>query len=86
MLLWVNRSLKLIFFSTNLILIPCRFSGESGNDDDTVLSRKEVIRRLRDRGEPVLLFGETELQAFKRLRKCEIQEPEINKVIEADYW
>jgi pre-mRNA processing factor 4 (PRP4) like len=46
----------------------------------TVLPRKEVIRRLRDRNEPILLFGETELAAFKRLRKLEISEPEINRV------
>ena len=46
----------------------------------TVLPRKEVIRRLRDRNEPILLFGETELVAFKRLRKLEISEPEINRV------
>lgn len=45
-----------------------------------VLPRNEVISRLRERGEPILLFGETELNAFKRLRKCEISEPEVNKV------
>ncbi|KAK7603066.1 hypothetical protein V9T40_003065 [Parthenolecanium corni] len=58
---------------------------ENGSDDDKILPRKEVIRRLRDRGEPILLFGETELQAFKRLRKCEIQEPEINKGLRNDF-
>lgn len=45
-----------------------------------MLSRQEVIRRLRERGEPVLLFAESEVEAFKRLRKCEILEPEVNKV------
>lgn len=45
------------------------------------LSRPEVIRRLRERGEPILLYGETELEAFRRLRKREILEPEVNKVI-----
>ena len=39
-----------------------------------------MIRRLRERGEPILLFGESEIEAFKRLRKCEILEPEVNKV------
>lgn len=50
------------------------------NPEHLQLSRQEVIRRLRDRTEPILLFGESELDAFKRLRKCEILEPESNKV------
>ena len=45
-----------------------------------VLPRKEVLRRLRDRNEPILLFAETEIEAFRRLRKLEISEPEINRV------
>ena len=45
-----------------------------------VLPRKEVIRRLRDRNEPITLFGETDVEAFRRLRKLEISEPEINRV------
>ena len=45
-----------------------------------VLPREEVIRRLRDRNEPILLFAETEIEAFRRLRKLEISEPEINRV------
>lgn len=51
----------------------------------TNLSRREVIRRLRERGEPILLFGETELEAFKRLRRCEILEPEVNKGFRNDF-
>ncbi|XP_045479237.1 pre-mRNA-splicing factor 18 [Harmonia axyridis] len=50
-------------------------SAES-NVDDHLLPRQEVITRLRDREEPILLFGETELDAFKRLRKDELLEPE----------
>ena len=45
-----------------------------------ILPRKEVIRRLRDRCEPILLFGESEIEAFSRLRRLEISEPEINRV------
>ncbi|KAG5879678.1 hypothetical protein JTB14_021480 [Gonioctena quinquepunctata] len=51
----------------------------------SILSRHEVISRLRDRSEPVLLFGETELDAFKRLRKCELLEPEVNKGFRNDF-
>lgn len=50
------------------------------SSSEHLLSRQEVIRRLRERGEPILLFGESEIEAFKRLRKCEILEPEVNKV------
>lgn len=41
----------------------------------------QVIRRLRERGEPVRLFGESDYDAFQRLRKIEILAPEVNKVI-----
>ena len=31
-----------------------------------VLPRKEVIRGLRDRNKPVILFGESDVEAFRR--------------------
>ncbi|XP_034936059.1 pre-mRNA-splicing factor 18 [Chelonus insularis] len=49
------------------------------------LSRPEVIRRLRERGEPIILFGESELESFQRLRKHEILEPEVNKGFRNDF-
>lgn len=45
-----------------------------------ILPRHEVITRLRERGEPILLFGESEIDSFKRLRHCEILEPEVDRV------
>ncbi|XP_066886573.1 pre-mRNA-splicing factor 18 isoform X1 [Kogia breviceps] len=48
------------------------------------LSRQEVIRRLRERGEPIRLFGETDYDAFQRLRKIEILTPEVNKGLRND--
>lgn len=54
-------------------------TGDDGSEHSS-LPRKEVIRRLRERGEAILEFGETEAEAFRRLRRCEIQEPEVNKV------
>lgn len=51
-----------------------------GSSEHLTLPRHEVIKRLRERTEPILLFGESEVEAFKRLRKCEILEPEVNKV------
>ncbi|XP_053779446.1 pre-mRNA-splicing factor 18-like [Desmodus rotundus] len=41
----------------------------------------KVIRRLRERGEPIRLFGETDYDAFQRLRKIEILTPEVNKFL-----
>lgn len=57
---------------------------EKGDKSDTdvkhnILPRHEVITKLRDRGEPILLFGESDTDAFKRLRKSELLEPEVNR-------
>jgi len=49
------------------------------------LGRVEVVKRLREREEPVRLFGETDSDAFKRLRRLEISEPEINKGFRNDF-
>jgi pre-mRNA-splicing factor 18 len=60
------------------------FAGGNAADessDHATLPRRDAIRRLRERGEPIMLFGETELDAFRRLRRNEILEPEVNKVI-----
>jgi len=43
------------------------------------LPRNEVIKRLRTRGAPILLFGESERDATLRLRKLEIEQPELNE-------
>lgn len=58
---------------------------EGSSSASYALPRKEVVKRLRERGEPVLLFGETEFEAFQRLRKLEILEPEINKGLRNDF-
>lgn len=55
-------------------------SVESEQMESVGLPRAEVIKRLRERGHPILLYAENELQSFKRLRRIEIQEPEANRV------
>lgn len=55
-------------------------SKEDSEGKNVTLSRSEVIKRLRERGEPILMFGESEIDTFSRLRRCEMLEPEINKV------
>ncbi|KAF5270404.1 hypothetical protein FQR65_LT05592 [Abscondita terminalis] len=61
------------------------YSAPDRGSEHSVLPRAEVIYRLRDRGEPILMFGETEVEAFKRLRRCEILEPEMNKGFRNDF-
>lgn len=39
-----------------------------------LLPRKEVVRKLRERDEPILLFGETHYEAYVRLKKLETLE------------
>ncbi|XP_055903066.1 pre-mRNA-splicing factor 18 [Eupeodes corollae] len=53
--------------------------------ETNILPRLEVIRRLRERGEPISLFGETELESFHRLRYCEISQPETNRGFRNDF-
>lgn len=67
-------------------------NGESSSADDVqeeerkaTLTRKEVIRRLREREEPIRLFGESDYEAFTRLKKLEILEPEVNKGFKNDF-
>lgn len=70
------------------ILIRFLFTDRSSDvlgDETKILPRQEVIRRLRERGEPILLFGETEIQAFRRLRQCEISQPECNRGFRNDF-
>ncbi|KAK2190179.1 hypothetical protein NP493_87g03010 [Ridgeia piscesae] len=59
-------------------------SSQTGQEEKHRLSRKEVIWRLRERGEPITLFGETEEEAFQRLKKLEMLEPEVDKGFKND--
>ena len=50
-----------------------------------LLPRVEVMRRLRERLEPITLFGEDEDEACKRLRNLEMNEPEKVEGIRNDF-
>lgn len=65
---------------SNIFTAKRQESNESEQTESACLPRPEVIKRLRERGHPILLYGESEIQAFRRLRRIEIQEPEANKV------
>uniref|UniRef100_H2ZK04 Pre-mRNA-splicing factor 18 n=1 Tax=Ciona savignyi TaxID=51511 RepID=H2ZK04_CIOSA len=60
-------------------------AGLDKNKLPMTLSRQEVVRRLRDRSEPIRLFGESDYEAFQRLRKLEIMAPDINKGLRNDF-
>ena len=45
----------------------------------------QVIRRLRDFNEPILLFGESEYDAFVRLKRLESAEPDFSKVCHKNF-
>ncbi|PIK45573.1 putative pre-mRNA-splicing factor 18 [Apostichopus japonicus] len=66
---------------------PSRKRLESTDQDATEVtySRQEVIRGLRERGEPIRLFGETNSEAFYRLRRIEMLAPEVNKGLRNDF-
>lgn len=57
----------------------------SPDKDQKLLPRTEVIKRLRDRGVAIMLFGEDERDAFRRLRHLEITQPEVNHGFRNDF-
>lgn len=50
---------------------------EEENDSIGLISSDEVIRRLRSRGEPIRLFGETDRQRVNRLRLLESHDADM---------
>ncbi|XP_055353732.1 pre-mRNA-splicing factor 18-like [Paramacrobiotus metropolitanus] len=58
---------------------------QSDHSEDVKLPRKEVIRRLRERNEPVRLFGESDEESMKRLKDLEVQEPEVDDGLRNDF-
>ena len=53
-------------------------SQPSSASSSRIMNRKEVIRRLRERNEPIRIFGETDEESFERLRQIELREPELS--------
>lgn len=51
----------------------------------SVLARSEVIRRLRQREEPIKLFGESDEDAYQRLMKLEVNEQEESHGLTNDF-
>ncbi|RUS84977.1 hypothetical protein EGW08_007288 [Elysia chlorotica] len=53
--------------------------GPTNSERANLMSRKEVIKKLRERGEPIRLFGEEDIDAYKRLKKLETTGPDIKE-------
>ena len=72
-------------------VLPESHSSEVGTteqeDTSTVLHlpRGEVVRRLRERGEPIRLFGESDKDVCLRLRQIELLETDTNKGLRNDF-
>ncbi|VDK83751.1 unnamed protein product, partial [Onchocerca ochengi] len=49
------------------------------------LPRTDVIKRLRSRSQPIMLFGETEQESRARLRKLEIEQPDMKEGWKNDF-
>ncbi|VIO87614.1 geranylgeranyl pyrophosphate synthetase, putative [Brugia malayi] len=49
------------------------------------LPRVDVIKRLRSRSQPITLFGETEQESRARLRKLEIEQPDMKEGWKNDF-
>ncbi|KAI6174666.1 PRP18-like protein [Aphelenchoides bicaudatus] len=60
-------------------------SNQGDEDERQELARVEVVRRLRAHGVPILFFGETHKEAQKRLRKLEIEKPELKEGWKNDF-
>lgn len=50
-----------------------------------MLLRQEVIRRLRERAQPIRLFGETDEDSYMRLKQLEINEPDMSNGLGNDF-
>ena len=63
----------------NSIQVPKRGKSDSEMGRHSILPRRKVVPRLRSRFEWTFLFGESEIDAFRRLRINPPQESEINQ-------
>jgi len=54
-------------------------------EHEAELHRAEVITRLRARGQAIVLFGETETESRQRLRRLEIEQPDMKEGWKNDF-
>ena len=66
-------SFNITLIIVNLFTATDENSLKEEDDDVPILPRIEVVRRLRERLQPIILFGETEIEACQRLRIIEVK-------------
>ncbi|GFS02888.1 pre-mRNA-splicing factor 18 [Elysia marginata] len=54
-------------------------NSSTSSERANLMSRKEVIKKLRERGEPIRLFGEEDIDAYKRLKQLETTGKDIKE-------
>lgn len=52
-------------------------SATTSNEHFTLPPRTDVIKKLRERNQPIRLFGESDIDSYRRLRILETTEPEL---------
>jgi pre-mRNA-splicing factor 18 len=60
--------------------LATRAERAEADDEKHKLPRAEVVRRLRERSQPIILFGESDADANRRLRQMEIDAPDFKQV------
>ena len=65
-----------IWYSTHFSLEIKSKKIEEGLNAIPTLPKSEIVKRLRDRCQPILLFGETLINACERLKQVEMDAPD----------
>ncbi|CAL8098271.1 unnamed protein product [Calicophoron daubneyi] len=60
----------------NLLLKKFEERSREEREKGKLMPRKEVIRLLRERNQPIRLFGESDYDTFQRLKRVQLLEPE----------
>ncbi|TPP63274.1 Pre-mRNA-splicing factor [Fasciola gigantica] len=60
----------------NLLLKKFEERSREEREKSKLMPRKEVVRLLRERNQPIRLFGESDYDTFQRLKRVQLLEPE----------
>ncbi|KAF5397540.1 Pre-mRNA-splicing factor [Paragonimus heterotremus] len=68
---WFNKNEE-----ENLLLKKFEERSREEREKGKLMPRKEVVRILRERNQPIRLFGESDYDTFQRLKRLQLLEPE----------
>lgn len=84
-----NRLIGETANTSNEVVDDTNVEASSSQSEDMTtlikLPRTEVVRRLRERDEPVRVFAESDYDSYQRLKRLESLAPEINKGFKNDF-